>query len=42
MSNNLNAGYLPKIKCTNCGVDIDIERMGDHLCGPGTSNLESR
>ena len=24
---------LPTIKCSNCGLQIDIAQMGDHNCG---------
>ncbi|KAK4546934.1 hypothetical protein LTR36_001666 [Oleoguttula mirabilis] len=27
------ASFLPAIKCSNCGQEIEIASMGDHLCG---------
>ncbi|KAK5124793.1 hypothetical protein LTR85_001506 [Meristemomyces frigidus] len=27
------ASFLPAIKCSNCGQEIEIAAMGDHLCG---------
>lgn len=26
------AGILPTIKCSNCGTDVEISAMGDHVC----------
>ncbi|KAK3672383.1 hypothetical protein LTR78_007690 [Recurvomyces mirabilis] len=28
------ASFLPAIKCSNCGDEIEIAAMGDHICGP--------
>lgn len=33
----LDAGILPTIKCSNCGVGVDISAMGDHVCANGNS-----
>lgn len=27
-------GALPTVKCSNCGAQIEIASMGDHICGP--------
>lgn len=27
------ASFLPSIKCSNCGDEIEISAMGDHICG---------
>ena len=34
------ASFLPTIKCSSCGHDIEISAMGDHECqpAPGSSN----
>lgn len=26
--------FLPTIKCSDCGVDIDISQLADHVCAP--------
>ncbi|QIW95904.1 hypothetical protein AMS68_001422 [Peltaster fructicola] len=28
------ASFLPAIKCSSCGEEIEIARMGEHICGP--------
>lgn len=28
----VDAGVLPTIKCSNCGIGVDISAMGDHVC----------
>ena len=28
------ASFLPTIKCSNCGDEIEIQAMGDHECAP--------
>lgn len=30
-----DAGVLPTIKCSSCGLGVDILAMGDHVCGQG-------
>ncbi|KAJ5573361.1 uncharacterized protein N7459_007788 [Penicillium hispanicum] len=30
----MDAGFLPTIKCSNCGHDVEISAMGDHVCAP--------
>lgn len=27
-------GFLPTIKCSNCGKNVEISAMGDHVCAP--------
>ncbi|RMX72095.1 hypothetical protein D0869_14965 [Hortaea werneckii] len=27
------ASFLPSIKCSSCGDEIEIAQMGDHTCG---------
>ncbi|KAF2137513.1 uncharacterized protein K452DRAFT_301903 [Aplosporella prunicola CBS 121167] len=29
--------FLPSIKCSDCGVEIEISKMGDHVCGTQAS-----
>ncbi|CAG7987447.1 unnamed protein product [Penicillium salamii] len=29
-----NMGFLPTIKCSNCGTNVEIMAMGDHTCVP--------
>jgi hypothetical protein len=31
-----SAGGLPMIKCSSCGIDIDILQLADHVCVPAT------
>ncbi|KAF2153914.1 hypothetical protein K461DRAFT_118486 [Myriangium duriaei CBS 260.36] len=31
---------LPSIKCSNCGDDIDINMMGEHVCRPARRNQD--
>ncbi|KAF1957774.1 hypothetical protein CC80DRAFT_33629 [Byssothecium circinans] len=31
---------LPMIKCSSCGVDIDILQLADHICAPAASNVD--
>jgi hypothetical protein len=28
--------FLPTIKCSDCGVDIEISQLADHVCAPGS------
>lgn len=35
---SMDAGFLPSIKCSNCGVNVEISNMGDHVC-EGTNSL---
>ncbi|PYI14361.1 hypothetical protein BO99DRAFT_25931 [Aspergillus violaceofuscus CBS 115571] len=32
MAPSMDMGFLPKIKCSNCGIDVEISAMGDHVC----------
>ncbi|PLB43297.1 hypothetical protein P170DRAFT_514552 [Aspergillus steynii IBT 23096] len=32
MAATMGLGLLPMIKCSNCGVDVEISSMGDHVC----------
>jgi len=32
---------LPKIKCSNCSVDIDILQLADHICATSATNAPS-
>ncbi|CAN8106091.1 unnamed protein product [Discula destructiva] len=27
------SSFMPAIKCSNCGYDVEISMMGDHICG---------
>lgn len=29
---SMNMGVLPTIKCSNCGSNVEIMSMGDHIC----------
>jgi hypothetical protein len=29
---------LPAIKCSSCGVEIEISMMGEHVCSQGISS----
>src|SRR5690242_19935988 len=29
--------FLPTIKCSSCGVEIDISHLADHVCAPSSS-----
>ncbi|CEJ61972.1 hypothetical protein PMG11_10488 [Penicillium brasilianum] len=29
-----DTGFLPTIKCSNCGNNVEISAMGDHVCAP--------
>ncbi|KAL3452958.1 hypothetical protein BJX65DRAFT_158272 [Aspergillus insuetus] len=33
MDGGADMGDLPMIKCSSCGVNVDIFAMGDHICG---------
>ncbi|RHZ43239.1 uncharacterized protein CDV56_101205 [Aspergillus thermomutatus] len=35
MAGLMDAGLLPTIKCSNCGMSVEISEMGDHVCKPG-------
>ncbi|EME50019.1 hypothetical protein DOTSEDRAFT_68769 [Dothistroma septosporum NZE10] len=30
--------FLPSVKCSDCGDEIQIAEMGDHVCGSATTN----
>lgn len=30
----MDIGLLPTIKCSNCGNNVEISAMGDHVCAP--------
>ncbi|KAJ5179097.1 hypothetical protein N7492_002307 [Penicillium capsulatum] len=30
----METGILPTIKCSNCGNNVEISAMGDHICAP--------
>ncbi|KAJ5355513.1 uncharacterized protein N7496_012725 [Penicillium cataractarum] len=30
----MDMGFLPTIKCSNCGNHVEISAMGDHVCAP--------
>lgn len=32
MAASVDAGFLPAIKCSTCGSDVEISAMGDHVC----------
>ncbi|PLB42569.1 uncharacterized protein BDW47DRAFT_130372 [Aspergillus candidus] len=34
MAMAMDAGLLPTIKCSNCGLNVEIMSMGDHICPP--------
>lgn len=34
MAMAMDAGLLPTIKCSNCGMNVEIMSMGDHICPP--------
>ncbi|KAE8164812.1 hypothetical protein BDV40DRAFT_259779 [Aspergillus tamarii] len=34
MAATMNMGLLPTIKCSNCGMNVEISVMGDHVCAP--------
>ncbi|KAE8376643.1 hypothetical protein BDV26DRAFT_282455 [Aspergillus bertholletiae] len=34
MAATMSMGLLPTIKCSNCGMDVEISVMGDHICAP--------
>ncbi|OGM49954.1 LIM domain protein [Aspergillus bombycis] len=34
MAATMNMGLLPTIKCSNCGMNVEISAMGDHVCAP--------
>lgn len=30
------SSFMPAIKCSSCGLDVEISMMGEHVCGgPG-------
>lgn len=31
-----SSSFLPTVKCSNCGVQIEISMMGEHFCSKGT------
>ncbi|KAI2785671.1 hypothetical protein POX_h09429 [Penicillium oxalicum] len=31
---SMDLGFLPMIKCSNCGRNVEISSMGDHVCAP--------
>ncbi|KAH3979216.1 hypothetical protein HBI25_122780 [Parastagonospora nodorum] len=33
-----SASGLPMIKCSSCGIDIDILQLADHVCAPAASS----
>lgn len=28
--------FLPTIKCSDCGIDIEISQLADHVCAPSS------
>ncbi|KAK6823286.1 hypothetical protein RU639_005893 [Aspergillus parasiticus] len=38
MAATMNMGFLPTIKCSNCGMNVEISAMGDHVCAPGSAS----
>lgn len=35
------SAFMPTIKCSNCGNQVEISMMGDHVCGSGTGSAAS-
>ncbi|KAK1094346.1 hypothetical protein LTR48_000545 [Friedmanniomyces endolithicus] len=36
------ASFLPAIKCSSCGEEIEIAAMGDHICSKGPPSPRSQ
>ncbi|KAI0377268.1 hypothetical protein F5Y04DRAFT_181059 [Hypomontagnella monticulosa] len=34
------SAFMPTIKCSNCGNQVEISMMGDHICGSTTASTE--
>ncbi|RAK95720.1 LIM domain-containing protein [Aspergillus ibericus CBS 121593] len=41
MASAMDAGLLPMIKCSNCGMSVEISAMGDHVCAKSTPAIPS-
>ncbi|PYH89514.1 hypothetical protein BO71DRAFT_108063 [Aspergillus ellipticus CBS 707.79] len=41
MASMMDAGLLPMIKCSNCGMGVEISAMGDHMCATVTATTNS-
>lgn len=37
----MDLGFLPTIKCSNCGNNVEISAMGDHVCAPSDNAVLS-
>ncbi|KAI0474479.1 hypothetical protein F4859DRAFT_95357 [Xylaria cf. heliscus] len=35
------SAFMPTIRCSNCGNQVEISMMGDHICGSGTESAAS-
>ncbi|KAI0965448.1 hypothetical protein F4678DRAFT_332763 [Xylaria arbuscula] len=35
------SAFMPTIKCSNCGNQVEISMMGDHVCGVGSESTTS-
>ncbi|KAJ2980770.1 hypothetical protein NUW58_g6858 [Xylaria curta] len=35
------SAFMPTIKCSNCGNQVEISMMGDHVCGGGNDSTAS-
>ncbi|TRX97182.1 hypothetical protein FHL15_001976 [Xylaria flabelliformis] len=35
------SAFMPTIKCSNCGNQVEISMMGDHVCGSGAGSTAS-
>lgn len=36
------SSFLPIIKCSDCGIDIDISQLADHVCAPTSLSKYSK
>lgn len=44
MAGLMDGALLPTIKCSNCGMSVEISEMGDHVCKrvPGSCSTENK
>jgi hypothetical protein len=39
MATTERMSFLPMIKCSTCGTDIEISQLADHVCAPLSSSM---
>jgi hypothetical protein len=41
MAGLMEGALLPTIKCSNCGMSVEISEMGDHICKPAPGSCST-